>query len=854
MLNARIDSSGPGDEAQDNLPIAVSERRYDPKQIEPKWQEIWERERTWEVSNDPHGADGREKSYVLEMLPYPSGEPHIGHLKNYALGDAIAHFHRRIGRRVLHPMGYDAFGLPAENNAIKTGVHPREATDRSIASYRHWFHRWGISIDWSRELGTHEPSYYRWTQWIFLKLLERDLAYKKTAAVNWCPNDQTVLANEQVIDGHCERCGCEVEVRQLEQWFFRITDYADRLLDDLDEIDWPEHVKAMQRNWIGRSEGAEVVFRCEELGIDYPVFTTRPDTLFGATFFVMAPEHPDVFRLAEGTEHAQAVHEYVNRSLTESPELRGDTEKPKTGVPLGRTVTNPVTNEQIPMFVSDYVLMEYGTGAIMAVPAHDQRDYDFAKAFDLPIRPVVVPSDRADDPEAIDAEQGAFTAHTENEVLINSGPFSKMNAVEGQRAIVEWLDREGKGHFSVSYKLRDWLVSRQRYWGCPIPIIYCARCGMVPVPEADLPVGLPDIEDYQPKGRSPLASAEDWVNVSCPSCRGKARRETDTMDTFVDSSWYYLRYCDAHNDRAAWDRQVLRSWMPVDQYIGGVEHAILHLMYSRFFVKALADMHLLDVQEPFEALFTQGMILGPDGNKMSSSKGNVIAPSVIVERFGADAARCYVLSIGPADQDAAWSDTGIEGVHRRLLGRLWRLADELAQDDASGGADQPANPQGDALIIVRKANWAIDKVTRDTATRFAFNTALSAIIELINEIYRHPDADPEARRFATATAASLVFPFAPHLGAEAYEMLTGGRVWEEPWPDADPDMLQAETFELVCQVNGKVRDRVSAPTGAARDELERLCLEARGVQSHLNGLQIAKVIVVPDKLVNVVVR
>ncbi|HSC04042.1 MAG TPA: leucine--tRNA ligase, partial [Solirubrobacteraceae bacterium] len=831
-----------------------SERRYDPKAIEPKWQEIWERERTWEVSNDPENADHREKSYVLEMLPYPSGEPHIGHLKNYALGDAIAHFHRRIGRRVLHPMGYDAFGLPAENNAIKTGVHPRTATDRSIASYRHWFHRWGISIDWSRELGTHEPSYYRWTQWIFLKLLERDLAYKKTAAVNWCPNDQTVLANEQVIDGHCERCGATVEVRQLEQWFFRITDYADRLLDDLDEISWPEHVKAMQRNWIGRSEGAEVAFRCEELGIDYPVFTTRPDTLFGATFFVMAPEHPDVFKLAANTEFEEQVHEYVNRSLTESPELRGDTEKPKTGVPLGRTVTNPVTNEQIPMFVSDYVLMEYGTGAIMAVPAHDQRDFDFAKAFDLEIRPVIAPADGDADPDS--AEQAeAFVAHTENETLINSGQFSGMNAVEGQRAIVEWLDREGKGHFSVSYKLRDWLVSRQRYWGCPIPVVYCDRCGMVPVPEADLPVELPDIEDYQPKGRSPLAAADDWVNTTCPQCHGRARRETDTMDTFVDSSWYYLRYCDAHNDRAAWDRHVLRSWTPVDQYIGGVEHAILHLMYSRDFVTALADMQLMDVQEPFQALFTQGMILGPDGNKMSSSKGNVIAPSDIIERFGADAARCYVLFIGPADQDAAWSDTGIEGVHRRLLGRLWRLADDLAeQRDARAPADQPANPQGDALTLVRKANWAIDKVTRDTATRFAFNTAISAIIELINEIYRYADADPAARRFATATAASLVFPFAPHLGAEAYEMLTGRRVWEEPWPDADPDMLTAETFELVCQVNGKVRDRVHAPTGAPRDELERLCLETRGVKQHLDGLQIAKVIVVPDKLVNVVVR
>jgi leucyl-tRNA synthetase len=824
----------------------MSERRYDPKLIEPKWQELWARERTWEVSNDAAEARPGEKSYVLEMLPYPSGEPHIGHLKNYALGDAIAHFRRRTGQRVLHPMGYDAFGLPAENNAIKTGVHPREATDRSIRAYRHWFHRWGISIDWSREFGTHEPSYYRWTQWIFLKLLERGLAYRKEAAVKWCPHDQTVLANEQVIDGRCERCGSLVEARQLEQWFFRITDYADRLLTDLDEIDWPEHVKAQQRNWIGRSEGAEVVFRCEELGIDYTVFTTRPDTLFGATFFVMAPEHPDVFRLASGTEHEGAVHEYVNRALTESAEIRGALEKPKTGVPLGRTVTNPVTHEQIPMFVADYVLMEYGTGAIMAVPAHDQRDFDFAVAFGLPIRNVVAPADG--EPAG---EGEAFVAHSENEVLINSGEFSGMNAVAGRDAIVAWLDREGLGHSSVNYKLRDWLVSRQRYWGCPIPVIYCEECGLVPVPEAELPVLLPEIEDYQPKGRSPLAAAEDWVNVRCPRCHGEGRRETDTMDTFVDSSWYFLRYCDARNDRAAWNRKVLKAWMPVDQYIGGVEHAILHLMYSRFFVKALADMDLLDVQEPFQALFTQGMILGPDGNKMSSSKGNVIAPSEIVERFGADAARSYVLFVGPPEQDAAWSDAGIGGIHR-FLSRLWRLGEELSATPRA--AEQPADPQGDALALVRKANWAIDKVTGDMSGRFAFNTALSAIMELINEVYRHRGAEVEAQRFATATAASLLFPFAPHLGAEVYERLTGLRVWEEPWPAADPEMLAAETFELVCQVNGKVRDRVSAPTGAPRDELERLCLAARGVQAHLDGHEIAKIVVVPDKLVNVVVR
>jgi leucyl-tRNA synthetase len=821
------------------------DRRYDPREIEPRWQEIWAREGTWEVSND--AEDPRETRYVLEMLPYPSGEPHIGHLKNYSLGDTVAHFNRRIGRQVLHPMGYDAFGLPAENNAIKTGIHPRDATERSIATFREAFHRWGISIDWKREFGTHEPSYYRWTQWLFLRLYERGLAYRKEAAVNWCPNDQTVLANEQVIDGHCERCGWKVEVRQLEQWFFRITDYADRLLDDLELIDWPEHVKAMQRNWIGRSEGAEVTFGCEELGIDYPVFTTRPDTLFGATFFVMAPEHPDVFRLAAGTRHEREVHDYVSDALTESAELRSDADKPKTGVPLGRTVTNPVNGEQIPMFVSDYVLMEYGTGAIMAVPAHDQRDFEFARVFDLPIRQVVAPA------EGDHAADEAFVAHSENERLINSGQFSEMSAVEGTEAIVAWLDQEGKGHASVSYKLRDWLVSRQRYWGCPIPIIYCDQCGMVPVPDDELPVELPEIEDYQPKGRSPLAAAEDWVKTKCPNCRGEARRETDTMDTFVDSSWYFLRYCDAHNDGVAWDPAIVNSWMPVDQYIGGVEHAILHLMYARFFIKAFADMGLLDVQEPFQALFTQGMILGPDGNKMSKSFGNVISPGPIVERLGADAARTYVLFLGPADQDAAWSDAGVEGLHR-FLARLWRLGDQLSQDGEPGATDQPPEPSGDALTLVRKANWAIDKVTGDVAERFAFNTAIAAIMELVNEIYRHPDADRVARRFATATAASLVFPFAPHLGAEVYERLTARRVWEEPWPAADPAMLQAETFELVCQVNGKVRDRVTAPSGASQEELERLCLDARGVKAHLDGREVAKVVVVPNKLVNVVVR
>jgi leucyl-tRNA synthetase len=822
----------------------ATDQRYDPSVIEPKWQEIWERERTWEVSNDEADATS---SYVLEMLPYPSGEPHLGHLKNYAVGDAVAHFHRRAGRRVLHPMGYDAFGLPAENHAIKTGEHPRDSTATSIAAFQKGMRSWGISIDWSREFGTHEPRYYRWTQWIFLQLLERGLAYRKEAAVNWCPKDATVLANEQVIDGHCERCGTLVEARQLEQWFFRITDYADRLLDDLETIEWPPHVTRMQRNWIGRSEGAEVTFSCPEIGVDYPVFTTRPDTLFGATFFVMAPEHPDVMRLAAGTEHEQAVRDYVNRALAESSEERADADRTKTGVALGRTVVNPVNGERIPMYVADYVLMEYGTGAIMAVPAHDQRDFDFAKAFDLPIRRVVEPVD------GVIEDDQPFVAHTADEVLVNSGRFTGMPAVAAKDAIIDWLDAEGRGHRSVNYRLRDWLLSRQRYWGCPIPVVYCDTDGIVPVPAEDLPVELPDIANYTPQGRSPLAAAEDWVNTTCPRCGGPARRETDTMDTFVDSSWYFLRYTDADNDQAAWDPAITDRWMPVYQYIGGVEHAILHLLYARFFVKAFADMGLLETQEPFQRLFTQGMITR-DGAKMSKSRGNVVSPQPIVERYGADTARAYILFIGPPDQDADWSDEGVEGVHR-FLARLWRLGVDIAargqrELDASAGTGQ-----GDDLELLRKAHWAIDKVTSDLAGRFAFNTAIAAVMELVNEAYRRRDgASADVMHFAAATAASLIFPFAPHTGAEVYELLTRDRVWEQPWPAADPALLERDVITVAVQVNGKLRDRIEAPADASREQLESLARERPNVARHLDGHEVAKVVVVPGRLVNFVVR
>jgi leucyl-tRNA synthetase len=826
---------------------------YDPKAIEAKWQQVWAEERTWEVANPGQpGYDGEKpKSYVLEMLPYPSGEPHVGHLKVYAVGDAIAHFRRRRGFEVIHPMGYDSFGLPAENNAIKTGEPPREATERSIESFRRQFREWGISIDWSREVGTHTPEYYRWTQWIFLRLFERGLAYREEAPVQWCPKDATVLANEQVVDGRCERCGTPVQQRRLEQWFFKITEYAERLLADFDLLEsWPEHVVTMQRNWIGRSEGAEVTFRCEELDLDFPVFTTRPDTLFGATFFVLAPEHPELERLIAGTPVEEQVREYANEVARKSAEERGDENRPKTGVPLGRSVVNPVNGEEIPMFVADYVLMAYGTGAIMAVPAHDARDYEFARAFDLPVRRVI---EGADSETPRDEEglpylgDGAMTA---------SGRFDGKHNREAYEEIVAWLAEEGRGHDTVHYRLLDWLISRQRYWGAPIPVVYCEECGIVPVRDDQLPVELPEVDDYAPQGRSPLAAAEDWVATECPRCGGAARRETDTMDTFVDSSWYFIRYLDPRNEEAAWDRAAADHWLPVDQYIGGVEHAILHLMYARFFTKALADLGCLSVEEPFANLFTQGMITR-DGAKMSKSKGNTVSPADYIERYGADTARAYVCFMGPPERGGDWSDEGVEGVNR-FLSRLWRLCGDVGERQAEDL--DPGATEGEARELLVKAHWAIDKVSRDFERGFQFNTAIAAVMELVNEAYRLKDrlyeeaAGVAAVRFATAIAASLIFPFAPHLGAEVWERLQGGRVWEAPWPDADPKLLASDTVTLVVQVNGKLRDRIEATADAPEAELLALARESEKVRRHLDDREIVKEIVVPGKLVNLVVR
>jgi leucyl-tRNA synthetase len=804
---------------------------YDPQAIEAKWQRVWEDERAFYTADPAPGEDRREKFYMLEMLPYPSGHLHMGHVLNYTLGDVVTHFQRRRGRRVLRPMGYDSFGLPAENAAIKEGGHPREITEANIANIERQMRRLGWAIDWDRVIAAHDPDYYRWTQWLFLKFFERDLAYRKQAPVNWCPNDQTVLANEQVIDGRCERCGAVVEARKMEQWFFRITAYADALLDDHATIDWPERTITIQRNWIGRSEGAELLIRIDELDVDVPIFTTRADTVFGATFFVLAPEHPLIDRIVERSPDAEKIRAYVRHSLAKRGEERAAADE-KTGVFTGFYATNPATDERIPVWVADYVLMEYGTGAIMAVPAHDRRDFEFAQRFGLPVRPVVVPQGQEAPPE------GVYAEHGEDEVLINSAQFDGMPAPEAKQAIVDWLGERGRGRPAVSFRLRDWGFSRQRYWGCPIPIVYCESCGLVPVAEEDLPVLLPEVEDYRPKGRPPLASNEDWLRVPCPRCGGPATREADTMDTFVDSSWYFLRYCDPHNDRAPFSRELVDFWMPVDQYVGGIDHATGHLLYSRFFVKVLNELGLLGFREPFRRLFHQGWVR-QGGTKMSKSRGNVTAPDQLADMYGADAVRLYILFVGPADQDMDWTEEGVEGI-ARFLRRLWRIVHEAAlADDAGGGP------------LVRKAHETIAKVSDDIGRRFVFNTPIAAVMELINELGRDPAA-PGAR-FAAEVAVSLIQPYAPHVAEELWAALGHERLWEQPWPVADEAQLRRETFELVIQVNGKVRDRVEVSVDESEDALVARAKASPRVQAQLDGKEIRQAIVVPRKLVNLVV-
>ncbi len=793
--------------------------RYDAQTVETKWQRIWDESRAFEVPNPKPGAPRNDrKSYVLEMLPYPSGTLHIGHVLVYTLGDVLAHFYRRTGSEVLRPMGYDSFGLPAENAALKEGEHPRDIVERNIVSIRRTMKRLGWAIDWSREFSTHQPEYYRWTQWLFLKFFEAGHTYRKAALVNWCPNDQTVLANEQVKNGRCERCGFEVEARKLDQWFFRITAYADSLIDEMKDLDWPERVLAMQRNWIGRSEGAEILFRVDELDIDIPVFTTRPDTLFGATFFVLAPEHPLVDRLAEQSPNGDEIRAYVRKAgARPAAERAAGT---KTGVFTGFFATNPVNDARIPIWVADYVLMDYGTGAIMAVPAHDDRDGEFAERFDLPIRAVV-----ADDGKLVDSAQ-----------------FSGRPHEQAAKAIVDWLGGRGRGRAAVSYRLRDWGYSRQRYWGCPIPIVYCDDCGIVPVPEEELPVILPEVEDYKPKGIPPLAQAEDWVRVPCPQCGKEGRREVETMDTFVDSSWYFLRYCDPDNDEAPYDREMADYWMPVDHYTGGVDHSTVHLIYARYFQKVLNELDLSAHREPFKRFFGNGFVT-QGGAKISKRVGGAATPDELVEVYGADATRLSILFIGPADQDMEWTPTGVEGM-QRFLRRVWRLVGEVAENAPAAGTP------GDGPLA-RRVHRTIARVTDDLGRRQQFHTPIAAVMELVNELSKSPD-DPAAR-LAAETTVSLLQPYAPHVAEELWERLGHERLWESPWPQADPSFLEDDTFELVVQVNGKVRDRFRVPVDLPEDELVARAKESPKVQAHLNGGEIRQTIVVPRRLVNLVV-
>jgi leucyl-tRNA synthetase len=787
--------------------------RYDPKAIEAKWQQVWEDERTYHTPDPAPGEEPPNHWYQLEMLPYPSGTLHMGHVLNYTMGDVLTHFHRRHGLSVLRPMGWDSFGLPAENAAIREGGHPREIVERNIVEIREQMKRLGWAIDWDREVGAHEPGFYRWTQWLFIRFFERGLAYRKAAPVNWCPHDQTVVANEYVIDGRCERCGTPVELRNLEQWFFKITEYADELLR-YEGADWPERTMTIQRNWIGRSEGAEILFRVEELDVDIPVFTTRPDTLYGATFFVLAPEHPLVERIA-----TPDVDEYVRHTAQKKTEERA-ADGPKTGVFTGRHATNPVNGERLPIWVADYVLMDYGTGAIMAVPAHDERDREFAETFDLPIVVVV----------------------DEDGKLVNSQEFDGVPSGEAKQAIVQKLRGQGMGAPAVSYRLRDWSFGRQRYWGCPIPIVHCPDCGEVPVPDDQLPVLLPDVEDYRPKGIPPLASNAEWLHVECPRCGGPGTREADTMDTFVDSSWYFLRYVDPHNGEAPFDRRLIDYWCPIDHYIGGIDHATGHLLYSRFFVKVMNEMGMLAFREPFARLFHQGWVT-MGGTKMSKSKGNVEGPDALLDAYGADPMRLYILFMGPADQDMEWTDTGIEGISR-FVRRLWRVVHEVA--------DQA--PEGDPGVgaIVRKAHQTIERVTDDVGRRMQFHTPISAVMELVNELADDPAAD--GARLAAETAVSLLQPWAPHVTAELWEALgNADRLWQQPWPQADPALLVHETFELVVQVNGRVRDRMKVPADLAESELVERARASERVQAYLDGKEIRQTVVVPGKLVNLVV-
>lgn len=833
---------------------------YNPAELEPKWQEFWAEKRFYENKRD----DSKEKYYVLEMFPYPSGKLHMGHMRVYSIGDVLARFFRMRGYNILHPMGWDAFGLPAENAAIEHGVSPVQWTDSNIAAMKKQQDSLGLSYDWEREVATCDPDYYRWNQWLFLLFYKKGLAYKSKAPVNWCSSCKTVLANEQVVDGECWRCGDVVSFKELEQWFFRITSYADRLLEDLKLLEgWPQRVKIMQENWIGRSEGTDIVFTVKETADELKVFTTRPDTLFGVTYMVLAPEHPLVETLIAGSPQEGEIQEFVTKMRHESEIARTSAETEKVGLFTGAHAVNPVNGEEVPILIGNYVLFSYGSGAVMGVPAHDQRDFLFARKYDLPVRVVI------NSPEQDLTASPLEEAYEEHGIMVNSGKFDGINSREGIKAITEYLEELGKGDFKTSYRLRDWLISRQRYWGTPIPIVYCDSCGMVPVPEEDLPVLLPTDIELSGAQQSPLAENEDFVNVDCPVCGRKAHRETDTMDTFVCSSWYYMRYTDPRQDKLPFSREEADYWLPVDQYIGGIEHAVLHLLYSRFFNKVLYDQGMIGFQEPFLRLLAQGMVY-KDGAKMSKSKGNVVTPDEIVQQYGADTGRLFILFASPPEKDLDWSEQGVQGCHR-FLRRIWRLFEQnedmlkkrasrsRAEFKKSGGAV----PSKEEETLRRALHTAIKKVTLDIEERFNFNTAISAIMELVNACYSYMNETTEEQRqeqevFLGDTLETLVVllaPFAPHISEELWQSCGYlESVHLQGWPAYDPQALEVEEVEVVIQVNGKVRGRIQVPANLGEKDLVAAAKSNEKVLPYLEGKDILKTIAVPGKLLNIVAR
>lgn len=824
---------------------------YDFKEVETRWQKYWEENNFYKVTEDSE----KPKYYNLEMFPYPSGNLHMGHVRNYAIGDVVARFKTMQGYNVLHPMGWDAFGLPAENAAIKNQVHPAKWTSSNIENMRRQLKELGISYDWDREIASCYPDYYRWTQWLFLKLYHQGLAYRKEAAVNWCPSCGTVLANEQVVDGACERCESMVEKKKLKQWFFKITDYAERLLQDLEMIPgWPEKVKTMQVNWIGRSEGVEFSFTVAGSGEKIPVFTTRHDTVFGVMYLVLAPEHPLVEKLTQGTPYEQPVREFINKILQMSDIDRTSTKLEKEGLFIGAKAINPMNGELVPILVANYVLMDYGTGAVMGVPAHDERDFEFAKKYKLPIRVVIQPEGQELKEEMMEE------AYTGEGRMVNSGPFSGLHNEEGKKAIADYMEEQGIGKRKINYRLRDWLISRQRYWGAPIPVVYCENCGLQPVPEEQLPVILPADVEFKVGGGNPLAESSSYVNTNCPVCGGPAKRETDTMDTFVCSSWYFLRFTSPHCDYAPFDPKQVNYWMNVDQYIGGVEHAILHLLYARFFTKVLYDLGLVSVQEPFQNLLTQGMVL-KDGAKMSKSKGNVVSPEEIINTYGADTARLFILFASPPERDLEWSDQGVEGCFR-FLNRVWRLianyADKITEIEVP---DSFPSVSGSERTLRWWIHYALQKVTTDIKTRFNFNTAISAIMELVNALYQYQSEVSEEKQDLSVVKEGfkvlllLLAPFTPHISEELWRAIGyKNSVHLEKWPAYDEKALVKEEVTIVVQVNGRVREKVTVPVGLDKEALKIKVLAETKVQKLIENKELVKVVAVPDKLVSLVLK